>query len=192
MNPIITISGTPGSGKSTIGKALTKKYQGKRVYVGAIMRQIAKDKSMTMVELQKEMTDDPKIDIEVDKKAAQDARKLAKNSIVIVEGRTQFHLIPESIKLFIKVDVTEGAKRIWLSMQQEENRQKRNEANVNSLEELVEKTKQRKANNIARYTKYYNLDHTDESHYYFVLDTTDINAEQATQKVMDFIDNKLK
>ena len=192
MKPIVTISGTPGSGKSTIAKALVKKYQAKRVYAGAIWRQMAKERGLTLMELQKQMSNNSEVDIEVDKKATEEAYQLASEHIVIAEGRVLYHFIPESIKLFIKVDTKEGAKRIWLSLQKEENKIKRNEANVSSLEELVEKTKQRKANNIARYTKFYKLDHTDESQYDFVLDTTDINAKQAIQKVVDFIDKKLK
>ncbi|MBT6691113.1 AAA family ATPase [Candidatus Parcubacteria bacterium] len=192
MKPIITISGTPGSGKSTIAKALVEKYKAKRVYGGAMWRQIAKDRSMTLMELQKKMINNSEVDIEVDKKATKETYKLAKDNIVIAEGRPLYHFIPESIKIFIKVDVTEGAKRIWLSMQKEENRKARNEANVNSLEELIEKTEQRKTSNINRYTKFYGIDHTDESQYDFVLDTTDMNIQQATQKVIDFIDNKLK
>jgi len=192
MRPIITISGTPGSGKSTIAKALVEKYHAQRVYAGAIWRQMAAERNMTLMELQENMTDNSEIDIEVDKRATQEAYKLAADQMVIAEGRVLYHFIPESIKIFIKVDVTEGAKRIWLSIQQEENKKSRNEVEVNSLKELIEKTKQRKANNVARYTKFYNLDHTDESQYDFVLDTTHINAAEATQKIIDFIDKRLK
>lgn len=192
LYPIITISGTPGSGKSTIAQALAKKLKAKRIYVGAVMRQIAKDKSITLAQLQEHMTVDSTIDIGVDKKITAEIYELAKKNIVIAEGRVLYHFIPESIKLFIKVDLVEGAKRIWLSIQKAENRAERNEANVKSFEELLEKIAQRKANNVERYTKYYGIDHTDESQYDFVLDTTNINAQQAIAKTLEFVKNKLK
>lgn len=191
-HPIITISGTPGSGKSTIAKALVSEFKATRFYAGATMRQIAKERGINLAELQKHMATDPKIDVEVDEKTAAEAKKVAKNNIVVVEGRTQFLFLPESIKIFIKVDLEEGAKRIWHSMQKEENRKKRNEAEVGSLEELIEVNKARRENDITRYQKYYNIDYTDESQYDFVLDTTPINAQQAIAKTLEFIKDKLK
>ena len=191
MNPIITISGPGGSGKSTIAKALVKEYKAERIYVGGIRRQIAKDKGMTLSELNEYALTHPETDVDVDKKAAQDARDFAKDSMVIVEGRTQFYFLPESIKIYIKVTLEEGAKRIWKSLQKEEIKQERNEAKVNSLDELIIKNKRRQEIDKERYKKYYNLDHTDESQYDFVLNTTNINAAEATQKVVNFINRQI-
>jgi predicted cytidylate kinase len=191
MKPIITISGPGGSGKSTIAKALVETYNAQRIYVGGIRRQIAKDKGMTLSELNEYALTHPETDVDVDKEAAQNARELAKKSIVVVEGRTQFHFLPESIKLYIKVSLEEGAKRIWQSLQTEEIKQQRNEAKVNSLEELIEKNQRRQEVDKQRYKKYYNIDHTDESQYDFVLDTTAISAEKSIKKVIDFIDSRI-
>lgn len=187
INKIITISGTPGSGKSTIAQALAKEFNAQRIYVGGIRRQIAKDKGMTLSELNEYALTHPETDVDVDKAAAQQARQLAKKSMVIVEGRPQFHFIKESIKLYIKVDLQEGAKRIWKSLQESTNEEKRNEAKVNNYQELKQKVKERADNDRQRYIKYYNLDYTDESQYDFVLDTTNINALKATEKVANFI-----
>lgn len=192
MKPIITISGNGGSGKSTIAQALIKKYKAQHIYVGAVRRQLALDMGMTLHELNEYGLTHPETDVDVDKAAAKKIRELAKKSMVIAEGRTQFYFIPESIKLFIKVDQKEGAKRVWKEMQQAEAKKKRNEADVSSYEELLVKMSQREEADRARYKKYYNLDHTDESQYDFILDTTNINAQTAIQKVIDFIDKSLK
>ncbi len=188
---IITISGTPGSGKSTIAKNLAHILHAKRVYVGGIRRDLAKEKGVTLDKLNEYALEHPETDIDVDQAAAKQARELAKESIVIAEGRVQFHFLKESIKLYIKADLEEGAKRIWLHMQNDNNKAKRNEANVNSLEELIIKSKEREDNDLARYQKYYQLNHTDENNYDFILDTTKINAEQATQQTLTFINQKI-
>lgn len=192
VHPIITISGTSGSGKSTVAKALVEKYNAQRIYVGGIRRQLAKDMNMTLAELNEYALTHPETDVDVDKKAAENARELAQKFLVVVEGRTQFYFLPESIKLYIKVDLEEGAKRIWKAMQEDEVKKQRNEANVNSFEELLAKTKRREQNDKERYKKYYNLNTTDESHYDFVLDTSHIGIAESIEKVANFIENKLQ
>lgn len=190
-NFIITISGTPGSGKSTIAQGLREELKAKRIYVGGIRRKIAEDKNMTLAELNKYAMIHPETDVDVDKAASKEARRLAKNHPVIVEGRTQYHFLPESIKIFVMVDIKIGAKRIWQSIQNE-NQQQRNEAKVNNYEELEQKVIERGKSDFKRFKKYYNIDYTDQKQYDFVIDTGHINAKQATQKVLAFIKNQLK
>ena len=190
-NFIITISGTPGSGKSTIAQGLREELKAKRIYVGGIRRKIAEEKNMTLAELNQYAMSHPETDVDVDKVASQEARRLAKNHPVIVEGRTQYHFLPESIKIFVMVDIKIGAKRIWQSIQNE-NQQQRNEAKVNNYKELEQKVIERGENDFKRYKKYYNIDYTDQKQYDFVIDTGNIRAKQATQKVLAFIKTQLK
>lgn len=192
MHPIITISGTPGSGKSTVAKNLLKKYKAERVYVGGLWREIATQRNMTLEELNEYVIKHPEADIEMDEKSAAKARQLAKKSIVIVEGRAQFIFLPESIKLFIKADINETAKRVWLQLKNDKHKERQNESHIKSLEEMVAKQKHRKAHDIKRFKKVYKKDYTDEKNYDFVLDTTKLSIEQAGQKVAKFLDKKLK
>jgi len=188
MKQIITISGTPGSGKSTVAKNLVDYFQAERIYVGGIRRELAKQKGMSLDQLNEYAETHPETDVDVDKKTAQNARQQAENKMVVVEGRTQFHFLPESYKIYIKVDLKEAARRIWNDLQKEELKKQRNEGKISSEQECYEDIIKRIESDKKRYKKYYNLDHTDESHYDLVIDSTNIPADQVTQIII----NKLK
>lgn len=187
---IITISGTPGSGKSTISKMLAEKLNFERIYVGGIRRDLAKSKNMTLEQLNKYALENPETDVDVDKEAAKKARVLnSLNKNVIVEGRVHFHFLPESIKLYIDVDFDEGAKRIWKDMQNQKIKKKRNEDNVNSFEEMKESLKNRIENDKQRYLKYYNVDCYDKTNYDLIIDTTNISPNEVVEKIIFYIEN---
>lgn len=185
---IITIAGTPGSGKSTIAKKLVEDLNAKRVYVGGIRREYAKEKGMTLQELNEYAKAHPESDPYFDNAAAQKARELAKEGYdVIVEGRVQFHFLQESLKIYIKVSPEIAAERIFKETQDANAQAARNEKAYSSKEELAEQVKIRMTEDTKRYLKYYQIDDSDESQYDFVLDTGDITAEVATEKVLEFV-----
>lgn len=182
---IITISGTPGSGKSTLAKFLAERLKADYIYVGGIRRELARKKGMTLEELNKYALTHPETDVDVDKEAAQKALQLEKKGkILIVEGRTQYHFLPTSIKIYMKVAFEEGVKRIWQDLQNQEIRQQRNEGKINSLDELQTKLKERQNNDIRRYKKYYHLNPYDEKQYDIVIDTTFNTMEETRKQVL--------
>ena len=188
---IITISGTPGSGKSTVSKILVKRLGAERIYVGGIRRKLAKEKGMTLEELNEYAKTHAETDVDVDNKASEKAKRLEKEEKpVIAEGYTMFHFIPNSIKIFIKCDFEEGAKRIWKDLQQKETKEARNEGNITSFEQMKKRVIERLNEDTARYKKYYGIDHRDESQYDFVVDSTNITAKEAAEKIIEFVNKK--
>src|SRR3989338_166607 len=184
---IITISGTAGSGKSSIAKIITKKLHAQRVYVGGMRRELARKKGWTLEKLNEYAQTHHETDVDVDKEAAAEARKLAKKGNVVVEGRTQFHFLPEYIKIFIKVDLNTAAKRIWKDLQNKITKQERNEGDLKSLSEARREIQKRDHSDAKRYIKYYGFDHRDELQYDFVIDTTKLTLEEVTKEIMGFI-----
>jgi len=188
---IVTISGTPGSGKSTVSKIIAQKLNYQRIYVGGIRRKLAKQKGMTLEELNHYALTHPETDVDIDQEVVAKARNIdQQNKDVLVEGRPHFHLLPESLKIYIKVELNEGAKRIWKDLQNQETKEARNEGDFSSLEEMKQEILNREENDAQRYQKYYQIDHHQESNYDFVIDTTKITAEQAAQKIIEFLKTK--
>ncbi len=185
---IISISGNPGSGKSTVAKILIDKLGAERIYVGGIRRELARKKGMTLEELNEYAKTHPETDVDVDRAASEKARELERGGkVVIAEGRTMFHFIPESIKVYVKVDANEGARRIWQDLQKKELADARNEGAIGSIEEMKEKVARRHKEDSARYVQYYQIDPSDESHYDFVVDSTKIPAVEVAEKILAFV-----
>lgn len=181
---IITISGTPGSGKSTIARGIAKKFNIKHYSIGDLMRSIAKEKGISLQELSDQAKEDKKIDFELD----EETKKLAKKDNFVIDSRLGFHFISKSIKIFVKADLNIAVKRIYKDIQ---NKERETEKDIKTLSDALKKTKERMKSECDRYKKYYGLNYLDESNYDFVIDTTEINAETAVERIEAFLKKKI-
>jgi len=179
---IISISGAPGSGKSTIAKKLAEKLGWPRYYMGELRRRAAKKMGLTLAEYNKLGETDPKTDLEVDeyqKKLGQ-----TKNNFII-EGRTSWHFIPHSIKIYVDVDKKVGAKRIFKELK---NKNTRNEdKDLKNSTDVLKSNKKRLASDKKRYKKYFNINSDDKKNYDLIVDTTNLNKKQAFDKTYKYI-----
>lgn len=185
---IITITGYPGSGKSTIGKLLAKHYNLKRYYIGGIRREKAAERGMTLMEYNEYGETHPETDHEVDE---YQKRLGETEENFVIEGRTSFFLIPQGIHIFLDVDLEEAARRIYKHITEED--ANRNEGTFSSQEEVLNDLKKRVESDKKRYAKYYPDQNTfDPANFDLWLDTTNIAIEEVLQKVVMFIDKKLE
>jgi predicted cytidylate kinase len=177
---IITISGNAGSGKSTLAEMLEKKLKMKRYYMGGIRRALAKKRGMTLAEYNKLGEKDPSTDREVDDYQTELGKK--KNNI-IVEGRTSFYFIPNSLKVYLYCDPREGARRIWKSLAKDG--AKRNEGKgLTSYAAVLRSVRERQKSDMLRYKKYYHINVYDKRHYDIVVDTTKLGIKQVFEKML--------
>jgi len=176
---IISISGKPGSGKSTVAKKLAKKLNYKRYYMGGLRRQAAREKGMTLAEYNRL----GETDFSTDKTVDDYLEKLGqKEDNFIIEGRTAFHFIPHSFKIFLDVEAEEGARRIFKDL--EKSKQERNEAkNLDSFKDVLKANQERMRSDDFRYKKYYNLDVFNKKHYDLYLDTTNLSQKEEFNQV---------
>lgn len=174
---IITISGSLGSGKSTVAKLLAKKLGYKHYSMGDFQRELAKERGISLLELSKLEEKDKSLDKIVDQKQKDLGKKEDK---FVIDSRLGFHFIPHSVKVFLDVDEKESAKRIF-------NHLRPGEKENATLEKTEENIRIRKQSEQKRYQEYYNLNLHDKANYDFVLDTTNISAEEVIQEILKHI-----
>ena len=182
---IISISGKPGSGKSSIAKIISEKLKMKRYYIGAIRREMARKKGMTIQEFNKLGEKEDSTDKEVDDFVKRLGKKEDK---FIIESRTAFHFIPHSLKIFLDVSDEKGAKRIF--NEKKEALEKRNEPLYKNIEEVKKKNKERMESDNKRYKKYYNIEWNNPKKFDYFLDTTDLTVNETVDKVLEYIKSK--
>ena len=107
----------------------------------------------------------------------------------VIEGRTSWYFIPQSIKIYLDVSLEEGARRIFNNLQLNNDRNEGN--NLNTLDDVLASNKQRYESDHLRYQKYYNIDVYDPKNYDFYLDTTNIKPEAVFEAVYAFVENNL-
>jgi len=183
---IITISGDPGSGKSSVAKAVAKKL-GYNHYSGGDMRGLlAKEHGMTIDQLnavgEKEDWTDRGVDEQIGKLSKREDN-------FVIDSRLAFHFIPQSVKIYLSANVKVAAERIYKDTLIKDT-DRSDEPKYKNAEEVERYLRERVASDKKRYKKYYGLDHTDPKHYDLVLDTTRLSLEESIEKVLMFVKGK--
>lgn len=179
---IISFGGAQGSGKSTIAQMLADKLHWPRYYMGGLRREAAQKKGLTLAQYNKLGETDISTDQEVD----EYQKKLAvEKDNFIIEGRTSWYFIPQSLKIYLDVGLDEGASRIFNNLQ-EKNRLNEDK-NLTNLAAVKTSIQNRLVSDHKRYQKYYGIDIYDLKHYDFYLDTTNLTLQEVFDRVYGWI-----
>ncbi|MGC9514882.1 (d)CMP kinase [Methanocrinis sp.] len=151
---IITVSGSPGTGTSTLARMLSKELGLRWVNSGELFRKIASDRGISLSELGRVAEDGPEVDYLIDD--AQ--RAMAAEAGGVFEGRLSGHILDADLKILLKADRMIRAERIA---------SRENEL----VEDALQESRVREECEARRYEKYYNIDVDDLSVYDLVIDT---------------------
>lgn len=170
---IVTVAGRPGSGKSTVAKALAKRLGMDHASSGDFMRQMAAERDMTVLELSQAAELDASIDREIDDRTARMGRD---RTNFVMDSRLAWHFIPHSVKVFLEVRPEVAAERIF------GDRRAGERENVD-LEATIASTKARAASEAKRYSDYYGIDYLDHANYDIIVDTSDRGVAEIVEMI---------
>lgn len=172
---IISITGKPGSGKSTVGKMVAKELGYQFFSAGDLRGQIAMKHNMTIDQLNEVGKKEAWTDKECDDLLIKMGKE--KDNMVF-DSRLAWHFIPQSFKIFLDVDLNVAAKRIFKD-------QRVDEAKASSEKEMHERLMARMNADSERYKKWYSLDIFKLKQYDLVIDTSKMKPDEIMKKILD-------
>ena len=174
---IISLTGKPCSGKSSIAKVLNEKYHFKIYSVGEMFKDEAHKRNMTAEEFNKFLMSDPKFDNFIDDKTVE-LGNLWKNDDVVFDSRLAWHFIPHSFKVFIDLDNEETAKRLT-------NSDRVGKEKYSNFEDAYKTVIERFNAENERYKKFYGIDNTDFKNYDLVLSSKNKSPEELADLIYE-------
>lgn len=173
----ITITGNLGSGKSTIARLLSEKYNFEVYSTGKVQRKLAEQMKLSTLELNQLMMSDRKYDNMIDDETARISRD-NQDKDIIFDSRLAWHFVKFSFKVFVSVSLDVAAKRIM-------NDQRGSVENYSSIEEAKALLAERANTEMIRYKDIYNLNYMDFSNYNLVIDGTYCDPDTIADIIME-------
>lgn len=178
---ILSISGMPGSGKTTAGKIVAQKLEVPFYSTGGLFRTLAQKRGISLNELMRLGEEDKSIHTTIDQYQEQLGRE---QSHFVIEGRLSWYFIPHSFKVLLLCNTHEAARRIYeakLASQKE----RADEKVYKTIEEAEQSLVERNASDILGYRRHYGIDYSDPKHFDLVIDTTTSEGpEETAQRIL--------
>lgn len=176
---IITIAGLPGSGKTTVAKLIAEELGYDRYSIGDLQGELAQKQGLTITERMKLAENNSSIHREVDEKL-EEMGKMQDN--FVVDTWIGFHFIPESVKVYITVDLDVAGERTF-----KDQINRPDEKKYESAEDATEAIQERIQVTDEGFQRLYGVSFLDESHYDFKIDSTDMTPSEVAEKIIDFV-----
>jgi CMP/dCMP kinase len=172
----ISITGSLGSGKSTVARALAAKLSWKLVSTGALQRQIAGEMGLSTLELNSIAETRAEIDHRFD---AATAKLGSSNDAIVFDSRLAWHFVPHSFKVRLEVGPESAARRVYqdLSRAQEQ---------YGDLAAARESLRERALSEATRFSRLYGVNLNDRSNFDLVIRTDEVTPEQIVDAIMSY------
>ncbi|MBP5533922.1 MAG: cytidylate kinase family protein [Alphaproteobacteria bacterium] len=174
MKKSITITGSLGSGKSTVAKKLSSDLGLTYYSTGSAQRQIAAQMGITTLQLNHLADKDKSIDEKIDgviKNMNNDG------NAYIVDSRLAWHFMPASFKVKLIVEKTHAAQRIF------NDNLRSSESKYKNVDEVIKAIEERRQSERERFLRVYQVDIENNSAFDLVVDTTNLSIDEVCQQI---------
>ena len=161
---IITIAGSPGSGKSSTAKALAAAVGFRHFSSGDLFRQLAKERGLSIEAMNISAEEQRDIDLKVDNLLQQ---LYIEQDRLVIDSRMAWHWMPQSFRVFLLLDPATAAERIFAQVRGAG----RMSEDAGSLEEARRSIERRAASEQKRYAALYRVNATDPLNFDVVINT---------------------
>jgi predicted cytidylate kinase len=169
----IVLNGDLGSGKSTVSRLISERLGIRRVSVGDLYRELARQRGLTALQLNLHAELDDKIDFYVDQLQRDIA---AGGEQLIVDSRLAWFFFTDALKVHIVADPAAAAARVLT-------RPGDSVESYATVAEAIARITERSESERARFLTRYGADKTRWSNYDLVLDSTSASPPEIAAKI---------
>jgi len=177
---IITISGKPGSGKSSTADKVAELLGYSRYSSGDMVRNLLSREGLTLAEYNIQATDDHALDEKID----QMLRGLRDKKDIVIDSRLGFYWLPESFKVYLDLDMQIATVRVFKDAMNNNMRTKAGEM-ADSLDTVAKQVQARMENEQRRFKDMYGVDPYNQEHYDLVIDTSRHSPQTVALTIFD-------
>lgn len=177
---IITISGKPGSGKSSTADKVAEMLGYERYSSGDIVRAYLAKHHITLKQYNDRARNDHSYDTAVD----ESLRDLREKDDVVIDSRLGFYWIPESFKVYLDLDMDVATARIYKDVVSNLSRSQAGEGG-SSLADVTRQVHGRMEQERARFKRLYNIDPFSTQHFDLIIDTSRHSPQTVALTVFD-------
>lgn len=177
---IITLSGKPGSGKSSTADRVAEMLGYTRYSSGDLVRAITHQKKITLAEFNIQAEKTPELDLHTD----EELRKLRDHEDIVIDSRLGFYWIPESFKVYLDLNSDVAIARIFKDANMNTLRSESGEGSP-TMGDVMDQVEERLQNEKRRFKKLYGVNPYSLEHFDLIIDTARHSPQTVALTIFD-------